>query len=353
MAEVELNDLKADILVIFKQIVANKISAGDKGRALFLYKNESLEESYKISTYKSAILSLEDEKLEGYIKQLFKGGCQKVTVIEYKTEMADFVSAIDNLLPNFDWIMSTDTGIQTDVKAYAMENEKFAMVYNIEADSINVCSIINPNAVLKNDDGTTTNITGLELIPIVGGVACGCPYNMSITYKVFDELQSVGQPQTYKLGQLTLYPEEEGIRLANACNTLQTLNANYTEDMKSLAIAEGMRRIKADIVKAFRTGYKGKYKNNYDNQCLFYSAVNYGYIKELENLGILDPNYDNKIYTDVETQRSAWLAVGKTEAQNWSDDEVCKYTYKNMIYATLDVKLLDAIEGIKLTVEMF
>ena len=44
--------------------------------------------------------------------------------------------------------------------------------------------------------------------------------------------------------------------------------------------------------------YKGRYKNSYDNQCLFYSAVNYGYLKELENLGVLDPNYDNKILTD-------------------------------------------------------
>lgn len=353
MAQIELKDLKADIIVIFKQIVANKITAGDKGRALFLYQNTKLTGNYKISTYKSAIINLEDKKLERYLKQLFKGGCQKVTLIEYKTEMADIKDVIDGLLTDFDWIMSTDEGIQSDIKTYAIEKKKFAMVYNIQADSINVCSVINPSAVLKNDDDTTTDLTGLELVPIVGGVACGCPYNMSITYKTFDELSSVTQPETYKLGQLTLYPEEEGIRLANACNTLQTLNSNLTEDMKSLTIAEGMRRVVTDITKAFRTGYKGRYKNSYDNQCLFYAAVNYGYIKELEDLGILDPNYDNKIYTDVEAQRNAWLAVGKTEAENWNEDEVCKYTYKNMIFATLDVKFLDAIEGIKLTVEMF
>ena len=353
MTTIELNDLKTDIIVIFKQIVANKITAGDKGRALFLYKNENLETNHQITTYKSAILSLEDEKLEGYIKQLFKGGCKKVIACEYKTELADFKTAIDEILPEFDWIMSTDADIQTDIKTYAIENNKFAMVYNIKADSIKICSISNPKATIKNDDGSTKDITGLELIPIVGGVACGCPYNMSISYKVFDELSTVQQPDEYNYGQLTLYPEEEGIRLANACNTLQTLNSDYTEDMKSLAIAEGMARVEIDIVKAFRTGYKGKYKNSYDNQCLFYAAIKHGYFKELEALGILDPNYNNNVYTDIEAQRNAWLAAGKKEAEDWTDEEVCKYTYKNMIYMTLDVKFLDAIEGMKMTVEMF
>jgi len=347
-----LDDLKAEISVIFKQIVANQIKAGSKGRALFLYKNTNLTGSYKLTTYKSAVFTLTDTALEKYIKQLFKGGCKTVHVLEYKTDIASVTTVMDDLCPEFDWLMSVESDAQASIDAYADEKEKFAMVYNIQADSINVCSVCNPSAVLINDDGTKSNITGLQLIPIVGGIACGCPYNMSISYKVFTELESVAQPATYNLGQLTLYREEEGIRLANACNTLQTTSSTLTADMKALTIAEGMRRIKTDIIKGFRQGYKGRYKNTYDNQCLFYSAVNYGYIKELENLGILDPNYDNKIYTNVEAQRNAWIARGTTEAQDWSDDKVRLMTLSDMIYATMDVKMLDAIEGMKLTVEM-
>lgn len=346
-----LDDLKAPIIVIFKQIVANQIKAGNKGRCLFLYKNAEMTGSYQLDTYKSAVITLEDEALDRYVKQLFAGGCKVVHVLQYPTDVAGVKTVIDGIKADFDWLMSVDSSAQSAIDSYADENEKFAMVYNIQADSINVCSIANPSAELIVGD-ETEEITGLELIPIIGGVACGCPYDKSISYKVFTELKSVAQPSTYNQGQLTLYAEEEGIRLANACNTLQTLGTTYSEDMKALAIVEGMRRIKTDIIKAFRQGYKGRYKNSYDNQCLFYSAVNYGYLRELENLGVLDPDYDNRIYTDVEAQRNAWLARGKQEAVDWTDEYVRKMTVSNMIYATLDCKLLDAIEGMQLTVEM-
>lgn len=357
MAELELEDLKTPIEVIFHQIVANKITMGDKGRMLFLYKNTSLgeNETYKIKKFKSAIFDETDETLAFYVKRFFEGGCKKVIVIEYKDKIADVTAVMKEMLSDFDWLTSVEQEAQSDVKSFAIENERFGVVYNIQADSIYVVSLANPSAVYVDDAGNKKTLTGLEMLPIIAGVCCGCPYNMSVSYKIFTQLESVEQPETYKQGQLTLYKEEEGIRFANACNTLQTTNSTYTEDMKSICIAEGMQRIKIDLIKAYRTGYKGKYKNHYDNQCLFYAAVNYGYIKELEKVGIeiLDPNYNNEVHTNIEAQRDLWLATGKSEAENWDNETVCKNTYKNMIIAEMNVKMLDAMEGMKLTVEMF
>lgn len=353
MTELELDDLKVPIEVIFHQIVANKIGVGDKGRMLFLYKNENISGDYRIKKFKSAIFEETDETLAFHVKRFFEGGCKRVIVLEYQDTIADVVSVMKDMLPDFDWLTSTEQSAQSDIKNFAIENERFGVVYNIQADSIFVVSLANPSCVFVDDIGNETTLTGLQMLPIIAGVCCGCPYNMSISYKVFNQLKSVEQPSEYKQGQLTLYKEEEGIRFANACNTLQTLNSTYTEDMKSLCIAEGMQRIKIDMIKGYRTGYKGKYKNHYDNQCLFYAAVNFGYIKELERLEILDPNYDNKVYTDIEAQRNAWLATGKSEAEDWDDETVCKNTYKNMVLAEMDVKMLDAMEGMKLKVEMF
>ena len=122
-----LDDLKAPIIVIFKQIVANKIKMGDKGRALFLFKNTSLgnDVTYQLNTYKSAVFDLSDATLKKYIQQLFKGGCNQVHVLQYKTTVASVSEQIDNLLPNFDWIMSVDSDAQTDIISYAKENKKF------------------------------------------------------------------------------------------------------------------------------------------------------------------------------------------------------------------------------------
>lgn len=355
MSELELEDLKTPIEIIFRQIVANKIAMGDKGRMLFLYKNAEITGTHRIKTFKSAIFDEADENLAFYVKRFFAGGCKKVIVIEYQDKIADVVSVMKGMLPDFDWLTSVEQDAQSDVKSFAIENKRFGVVYNIQADSIYVVSLANPSAVYIDDAGNKKTLTGLELLPIVAGVCCGCPYNMSISYKIFTELESVEQPESYKQGQLTLCKEEEGIRFANACNTLQTLNSELTEDMKSICIAEGMQRIKMDLIKAYRTGYKGKYKNHYDNQSLFYSAVNFGYIKELEKVGIeiLDPNYNNEVYTDIEEQRNLWLATGKKEAENWDDETVCKNTYKNMVIAEMNVKMLDAMEGMKLKVEMF
>ena len=60
MADLELDDLKVPIEVIFHQIVANKIAMGDKGRMLFLYKNANLpeNETHIVKTFKSAITEL-------------------------------------------------------------------------------------------------------------------------------------------------------------------------------------------------------------------------------------------------------------------------------------------------------
>lgn len=355
MSELELEDLKTPIEVIFRQIVANKITMGDKGRMLFLYKNAEITGTHRIKTFKSAIFDEADEDLAFYVKRFFAGGCKKVIVIEYQDKIADVVSVMKEMLPDFDWLTSVEQDAQSDVKSFAIENERFGVVYNIQADSKYVVSLANPSAVYVDDAGNKKTLTGLELLPIVAGVCCGCPYNMSVSYKIFTELESVEQPETYKQGQLTLYKEEEGIRFANACNTLQTLNSELTEDMKSICIAEGMQRIKMDMIKGFRTGYKGKYKNHYDNQCLYYSAVKFGYIKELEKVGIeiLDPNYNNEVHTDIEEQRKRWLAIGKKEAENWDDETVCKNTYKNMVIAEMYVKMLDAMEGMKLKVVMF
>lgn len=357
MADLELDDLKVPIEVIFHQIVANKIAMGDKGRMLFLYKNTDLPEAetYAIKTFKSAIFDEDDEDLAFYVKNFFEGGCKKVIVIEYKDKISDVVNVMKEMLPDFDWLTSVNEDAQSDIKSFAIENERFGVVYNIQADSIFVVSLANPSAVHVDDTGNEKTLTGLQMLPTIAGVCCGCPYNMSVSYKVFTQFKSVEQPTTYKQGQLTLYKEEEGIRFANACNTLQTLNSTYTEDMKSICIAEGMQRIKIDLIKAYRTGYKGKYKNHYDNQKLFYSAVNFGYIRELEKVGveILDPNYNNEVHTDIEEQRNLWLSVGKSDAENWDDETVCKNTYKNMVIAEMNVKMLDAMEGMKLKVEMF
>lgn len=359
--ELELKDIMASITVAFKQRVANLIKIGSKGAVLVVLKNTDLANvgegetalPYRVTTYKSAVFDLPDQPdLETKIKQIFNGGCSKVIVLEYAETFAKVSKVITNQL-SWNWIIGLESGDQSTIASLCKELKKFGLVYNQKADSIYVASVNNPSATLA--DGAkingTSEITGLDLLPIVVGVIAGCPYTSSISYKIFTELESITMPDKIEYGQITLYQEEEGIRVASPVNTLTTTNDEYTEDMKSIAIVEGMKRVEEDMVYSFRTGYKGKYKNDYDHQNLFMAAAQY-YLTQLEELGIFDPYYDNTIDINVEKQRALWKAQGK-DADSWSDQTVRETTYKNMFYPLLNVKFLDALEGMEMTVEMF
>ena len=413
MANLTIDDIKATIEVIFKQRVASLIAVGTKGRVLFCRKNENVaklyshvssattyytksilavgvtvysnadcttevgkiteydDESFKIGensysltsknsiekhgsnlrVFGSAVFSLDNEaELEKQIKQIFNGGAVEVNVLEYSKNLSDVVEQINVI--NWNWLFTTDSTEQTTVASYCKEKKKFGLVYNLQSDSMYVVSCDNPSAVMADDNETVLNT--VEILPILVGVIAGCPYDKSISYKVFNELKSVELPSEIRYGQCTLYNEEEGVRVASAVNTLVTLGENITEDMKSICIVEGMQRLKEDIIYAFRTGYKGKYKNKYDNQCLFFSACNY-YLEQLEDLGILDPEYDNHVDVNVKKQRQMWIAVGKKadEINKMSDMAIKKLTFKKMIYPLVNAKFLDAIEGMSMEVEMY
>lgn len=350
-SELELKDIMASITVAFKQRVATLIQIGSKGAVLVTLKNEELEEdaTYRLTTYKSAVFDLPDQpELEKKIKQIFNGGASKVITLEYKDTFASVQDIIKTRI-NWNWLISLETGDQPTVASYCKEAKKFGLVYNQKADSIWVASVNNPSAILSDED--KTEITGMDLLPIVVGVIAGCPYTKSISFKIFTELDSVVLPDTIEYGQITLYNEDEGVRVASPVNTLTSTDDEYTEDMKSIAIVEGMKRVEEDMIYAFRTGYKGKYKNDYNHQCLFLAAAEY-YITQLEELGVFDPGYDNTVDINASKQRALWKAQGK-DVDSWDDQTVKETTYKNMFYPLLNVKFLDAIEGMEMTVEMF
>lgn len=353
--KLELADILGTCKIAFKQRVANLIKFGNKGRLLMIRKNDALtDEKFKVTEFKSAIFELENKDLATKIKQALKHSPEKVILFEYKETLAGVIEEVEKL--KFDWLFSLEEEDQGKVSSFATENEVFGLVYNQTADSKWVVSVNNPSAVLA--DGAkingTSEIKGLDLLPIIAGLCAGCPYDMSITGYVLSELESVEMPAEIVEGRLTLYNEEEGVRVASPVNTLTTVNTNDTEDMKDICIMEGIKRFDTDVKYSFRTGYKGKYKNKYDNQQLFISACK-GYIKDLVKANILDDEYENTVTINTERLRDLWIASGKDEDQinGMSDLEISKLTYKKLMALKFDVKFLNAIESCEIEVEMY
>lgn len=223
-----------------------------------------------------------------------------------------------------------------------------------EADDMHIVNFTNENVTKIN--GTT--IVGYKYLGRLLGVLAGCRMDTSITYTVLSDLKSVqeiGDTEAINTaignGQLVLINDDDGVRIARGVNSLQTNDKNNTQDMKYIAIVEAMDLIYEDIINTFKKVYLGRFKNSYDNQVLLISAIN-SYFRDLAREEILDQNFNNITFVDIEKQREIWISNGKIEAQNWSDIEVKNNTFRTNVYLQANVKFLNAMEDLLFVVNM-
>lgn len=232
-----------------------------------------------------------------------------------------------------------------------------AICYNLqeaEADDMHIINFVNEN-VTKVDG---RNVVGYKYLGRLLGVLTGCRMDTSVTYTVLSDLKTVKEigdteaiNEAIGKGKLVLINDDDGVRIARGVNSLQKNDKNHTEDMKYITIIEAMDLIYEDIINTFKNVYLGRFKNSYDNQVLFISAVN-SYFRDLAREEILDPNYNNITFVDTEKQREVWISNGKIEAENWSDIEVKNNTFRTNVYLQANVKFLNAMEDLLFVVNM-
>ena len=232
-----------------------------------------------------------------------------------------------------------------------------AICYNLQeaaADDIHIVNFVN-ESVTKADG---TSLVGYKYLGRLLGVLAGCGMDMSVTYTILSDLKGVEEigdteaiNEAIGKGKFVLINDDDGVRIARGVNSLQTNDKEHTEDMKYITIVEAMDLMYEDIVNTFKQVYLGQFKNSYDNQVLFMSAIN-SYFRDLAKEEILDPNYNNTTFVDVEKQREIWISNGKVEAQNWSDIEVKNNTFRTNVYLQSNVKFLNAMEDLLFIVNM-
>ena len=67
---------------------------------------------------------------------------------------------------------------------------------------------------------------------------------------------------------------------------------------------------------------------------------------------VLDDTYDNHSYVDIESQRLAWLGIGKTEAEDWDDNKVQQMTFRTHVFLAGDAKISNAMEDLKFLIAL-
>lgn len=340
-SDLTIDDIKAPMLVKFMQQAAAMIKMGAKGALLYATKDETQEDELVIKEYKSGLgIDKIPDTIKAQIKKAFLGEPNKIILATYKASFDEIANKLKT--KKFNWFVCDDIDAQNDVAMFAKETKKFAVVFNTKADSKFVVNVTNPTVTEVGGNVIDT----IKYLPRIAGAIAGLPYTMSMTGYTFTDLEDVELPEKIEQGAFILNMEDDGVKVASAVNSLTTITENMSESDKKICVVEAQVRIEEDKKATFLSSYKGKMKNFYDNQMLWIAAV-IGFYKQLASMSILDPNYNNTTEIDVEAQRDAWLAKGKSEAETWDDLTVKKNTIGDMIYEKSDIKILDAIEGIE------
>ena len=357
-----------NIEISFKQLAGSLIQRSARGTAILIVRDNT-DQTFDLKQYKNiTAVGADADKYTAtnlqYIKDIFNFALNTVAVVRIGVEqtVSEALNIIEHNIKT-GWITVAD-GTTNDfstlvswIKSKESERKTYkAVVYNITVapDCKHVVNFTNSKVTFADSRGEQT---GEKYCPSLIGILASCNIERGSTYFECSNLTHVEEVENtgtaVQNGQFVLINDIDRVLIALGVNSLTTTDGiNLTEDMKFIDIVEVMDLINDDISTVFKNEYLGKYKNNYDNQILFISAIN-TYFISLADDQILDNNYSNKADVDVEAQRQAWLGVGKTEAETWDDQTVKNNAFKRNVFLSGDIKINGTIENLKFNVSLF
>lgn len=349
------------IEIVFKQKAVSAVKRSALGIVGFIIKENTKRWTRK--EYKTIADISEDDFTSlnfEMVKDCFFGTPNKVIVFNVGSgTLSDVLKSVGQ--ERINWLGLGYDGSQSDtqllvswIKSQRKTGKTYkAVVFNAGSpNEKGVVNFVNEKVIFAD---SRKEKQGYTYIASLLGIFAGLPITRSATTFLCSNLEDISLIEDYNStidnGGLCLIKEAGDIRIARACTSLKDITQDETEDMKDIIIIESMDLMRDDIYTTFK-GWIGKYKNKYDNQVLFFSAIN-AYFKQLEKEDILDKEYDNFADVDVDAQKLAWLGVGKTEVAEWEAEKIKKTAFKKWVFMQAQIKILNAVEDFKFVINMF
>ena len=355
--------------ITFIQKATSLISRSERGIAILIVKDDT-DKTFTCKQYTDLPAALEDEK--SYTADNFAAISDMLAFTPFKTYVfrMDTDGALAGTLDEISRTVKTgwitiagmtaedSAALASWVKSQEERSKSYkAVVYQatVAPDSMHVVNFVNEYVTFSDSRGKqvgTAYLPSLAAIFARCNVVRGCTNYLCSNLKFVDEVAD--NDTALGKGQFILFVDEDGdVRIGQGINSMTTTDGKTrTEDMKFIETVEAMDLMRDDISKTFRTEYLGNYRNNRDNQMLFIAALNNSYFRQLAQENILDPEYTNAASIDVEAQRAAWMASGKSEAADWDDDKVRAMAFKRTVYLTASVKILGSMTDLILPINM-
>lgn len=245
-----------------------------------------------------------------------------------------------------------------------------AVLPNTPADNEGIINFTTAEMVktetVTNKDGTKsikeTTYTAEQYCSRIAGLIAGTPATISCTYAPLPELSDCTRltdiDTPVDKGEFILFYDGEKVKVVIGVNSFVTTVDGKGESFKKIKIVEAMDMIHDDITRTAQDSYLGKYANSYSNKCLLLSAIN-SYFAQLRADGIVS---SYSVALDAEAVRiylkgkglQATLDDGHggtvKDVDECSDEEIITADTGSNVFLTANVKILDAIENIKMPV---
>lgn len=268
------------------------------------------------------------------------------------------------------------TDLATWVKTKRNNNRKTfkAVVANTPADDMGVINlttghirVVNPEYTdaLNMAGGDKTQVpqnipeyityTAAEYTCRIAGILAGLALDRSATYY---ELAEVVDCDLYEDidtnisdGELCLFDEfdNNGVKIARACNSLHTFTTDVGEDFRYIKIVEAVDMITDDIRDTFKDQYVGKIINDYDHKMLFIGAI-LVYFRGLKG-NVLDasPTAVNTVDIDEAAQQDYIKLKGLDDPANLTVQQIREYNTGTKVMLSGRVTPVNAMEDLKIT----
>lgn len=364
------------VLIDFKTKGITAIKRSARGVVVLILKCESTDTSnkYKISDVSEIPEGVFDEASTDLIKKCLDGTplrilvytLPKASVQAPKNTQATLLKQLKHIRYNYIAAPTGTTQDQQDLASYikAERNNSRktvkAVVGSVAADFdgvINFCTEDIKVATGKNTAGKTTykTYTPIEYTARIAGILAGLALDRSATYYKLTEVESVKVYEDLNdridKGELHLFDEEngEGVKIARACNSLQTFTTDKGEEFRKIKIVEGVDMVTDDIRDTFKKYYIGKYINDYDHKMLFVAAIMV-YFGQLAG-NVLDSRAGNTVDIDFQFQKDYAIIKGEDVSQ-MTNMQIREYNTGSQIGLSGNVKFVDAMEDLKITFTM-
>jgi len=259
--------------------------------------------------------------------------------------------------------------IATWIKSMRANRKKMikAVLPNTAADHEGIINFTTEKCVKTKtvvlEDGTKTMVdmiyTAEKYCARIAGLIAGTPMTIACTYAPLPELSDCTRltdlDTPVDRGELIIFYDGEKVKIVRGVNSFVTMMDGKGESFKKIKIVEAMDMINDDLVKAAQDSYLGKYANTYSNKCLLLSAIS-SYFAQIKRDGIIT-SYSVSLDADAiriylkSRGLQATLDNGDVkEADECSDEEIVTADTGSSVFLTGNVKILDAIEDIKMPI---